>query len=147
MQNCITAKNSDFVGNCASFLTAEVGQAACNRVGHQAMSNRFEIVVRGIDDSALVAAVESAIREAFREMSLPGSWRVVVKPSGQPTQAGDRWDFAVYGLDVRHELSMAVPPDLLPNLIPQRLRESLNRPVSRSIEEAAQRTLDLARAV
>ena len=111
------------------------------------MSNRFEVVVRGIDDSALVAAVESAIRDAFREMLLPGSWRIVVKPSGQPTQAGDRWDFTVYGLDVRHALSMAVPPDLLPNLIPQRLRESLNRPVSRRTKEPAQRTLDLARAV
>ena len=111
------------------------------------MSNRFEIVVEGIDDTALVSAIETAIRDAFREMSLPGSWRVVVKPSVQPTQAGGRWDFTVYGLDVPHGLSIAVPPDLLPNLIPQRLRESLNRPVSRCIEEAAQRTLDLARAV
>jgi hypothetical protein len=111
------------------------------------MSTRFEIIVEGIDDSALVAAVESAVRDAFLEMSLPGSWRVVVKPSAQPTQAGGRWDFTVYGLDVRHAVSIAVPPDLLPNLIPQRLREALNRPVSRGSEEAAQRTLDLARAV
>ena len=111
------------------------------------MSTRFEILVEGIDDAALVAAVESAIRDAFREMSLPGSWRIVVKPAAQPTQAGGRWDFTVYGLDVRHALSLAVPPDLLPNLIPQRLRETLNRPVSRCLDEAAQRTLDLARAV
>jgi hypothetical protein len=111
------------------------------------MTNRFEIVVEGIDDAALVSAIDTSIRDAFHELSLPGSWRVVVKPSGQPTQAGGRWDFTVYGLDVRHALSIAVPPDLLPNLIPQRLRESLNRPHNRCVEEAAQRTLDLARAV
>jgi hypothetical protein len=111
------------------------------------MSNRFEILVEGIDDGALATAIDAAIRDAFREMSLPGSWRVVVKPSAQPAHAGSRWDFTVYGLDVRHALSIAVPPDLLPNLIPQRLRESLNRPIGRCIEEAAQRTLDLARAV
>jgi hypothetical protein len=111
------------------------------------MNTRLEIVVEGIDDSALIVAVESTVRDAFREMSLPGSWRVVVKPSAQPTQAGGRWDFAVYGLDVRHAVSIAVPRDLLPNLIPQRLRESLNRPVRRGVEEAAQRTPDLARAV
>jgi hypothetical protein len=111
------------------------------------MSTRFEILIEGIDDLALVAAIEAAIRDGFREMSLPGSWRVVVKPAAQPTQAGGRWDFTVYGLDVRHALSIAVPPDLLPSLIPQRLRESLNRPLSRGVEESAQRTLDLARAV
>jgi len=109
------------------------------------MSNRFEILVEGIDDAALVNAIESAVREAFRETSLPGSWRVVVKPSTHPTQDGGRWDFTVYGLDVRHALSIAVPPDLLPNLIPQRLRESLNFPIRRCLDEAAQRAL--ARAV
>ena len=111
------------------------------------MRNRFDIVIEGIDDAALVSTIDGAIRDALREMALPGSWRVVVKPSAQPTQAGGRWDFTVYGLDVRHALSIAVPPDLLPNLIPQRLRESLNRPLSGCIEEAAQRALDLARAV
>jgi hypothetical protein len=107
------------------------------------MSNRFEIIVEGIDDAVLVGAIDTAIRDSFREMALPGSWRVVVKPS----HTAGRWDFNVYGLDVRHALSFAVPPDLLPNLIPRRLRESLNRPTSRSVQEAAQRTLDLARAV
>jgi len=37
-----------------------------------------------------------------------------------------RWDFTVHGLDVRHSLSIAVPPSLLPALIPRRLEESLN---------------------
>jgi len=114
---------------------------------NNAMSNRFEILVEGIDDAALLTAIDTAIRDAFREMSLPGSWRVVVKPSAQPAHAGDRWEFAVYGLDVQHALSIAVPSNLLPNLIPQRLRESLNRPLNRCIEEPAQRALDLARAV
>ena len=77
-------------------------------VHHKAMTNRFEIVVEGIDDAALVSAIDTSIRDAFREMALPGSWRVVVKPSGQPTQAGGRWDFTVYGLDVRHNVSIAL---------------------------------------
>lgn len=124
-----------------------LGRRLARAVQYKAMSNRFEIVIEGIDDTALVSGIDAAIRGAFREMSLPGSWRVVVKPAAQLTRACGRWDFAVYGLDVRHALSMAVPPDLLLNLIPQRLRESLQRPASRSVEEAAQRTLDLARAV
>jgi hypothetical protein len=107
------------------------------------MSNRFEILVEGIDDASLASSVETAIRDSFREMALPGSWRVVVRPS----QANRGWDFTIHGLDVRHALSIAVPPELLPNLIPRRLRESLDRTVSRSLEDAAQRTFNLARAV
>jgi hypothetical protein len=87
------------------------------------MSSRFEIVVEGIADLSLVDEVETAIREAFHEMALPGAWRVVVKPS----RTSGRWDFNVYGLDVRHVLSIAVPPNLLPDLIPRRLRASLNQ--------------------
>jgi len=108
----------------------------------KAMSNRFEIVVEGIDDASLVTAVESAIRDSFREMALPGAWRVVVRPS----QASGRWDFSIHGLDVRHALSIAVPPHLLPNLIPRRLRESLNT-VCRDAEGASPRPVDLTRAV
>jgi len=99
------------------------------------MSSRFEIVVEGIDDTALIDDVETAIREAFLEMALPGAWRVVVKPS----RTGGLWDFSVYGLDVRHVLSIAVPPNLLPDLIPQRLRESLDHLVLCPIEDAADR--------
>lgn len=110
------------------------------------MSNRFEIQVEGINDASLVSAVEEAIRDSFREMALPGSWRVVVRPS----QASGRWDFSIHGLDVRHALSIAVPPHLLPNLIPRRLRESLNRTVSRDArdaEGASARTVELTAAV
>ena len=107
------------------------------------MSNRFEILVEGIDDASLASAVETAIRDSFREMALPGSWRVVVRPS----HANRRWDFTIHGLDVRHALSIAVPPELLPHLIPRRLRESLDRTVSRNLEGAAQPTFGLARAV
>ena len=101
------------------------------------MSNRFEILVEGIDDVSLVDKVETAIREAFQEMALPGAWRVVAKPS----RTGGRWDFCVYGLDVRHVLSIAVPPNLLPDLIPRRLRESLNHVALRSMEDASDRRL------
>jgi hypothetical protein len=96
------------------------------------MCNRFEIIVEGIDDASLVSAVETAIRDSFREMALPGSWRVVVRPS----HATGQWAFTIYGLDVRHSLSIAVPPHLLPNLIPRRLRELLDRAVGRGLEGA-----------
>jgi hypothetical protein len=86
------------------------------------VSNRFEIVVQGIDEPSLVTEIEQTIRAVFHEMSLPGSWRVTVKPS--PVRG--RWDFSVHGLDVRHNLSIVVPPNLLPALIPSRLEESLN---------------------
>ena len=103
------------------------------------MSNRFEILVEGIDDASLVNGVEAAIRESFREMALPGSWRVIVRPS----QTTGQWDFTIHGLDVRHALSIAVPPSLLPNLIPRRLREALNRTVSRNDDGGARQTRDL----
>jgi hypothetical protein len=86
------------------------------------MSNRFTILVEGIDDPSLVTEIEQTIHDSFHEMALPGSWRVIVKPSS----VSGRWDFSVHGLDVRHTLSIAVPPNLLPSLIPRRLEESLN---------------------
>ena len=83
------------------------------------MSN-FAILVEGINDPSLVTDIENTIRSSFQEMSLPGAWRVVVRPSA----VSGRWDFRVHGLDVRHMLSITVPPKQLPNLIPRRLRES-----------------------
>jgi hypothetical protein len=109
----------------------------------KAMCNRFEILVEGIDDTSLVSAVELAIRDSFRETALPGSWRVVVRPSPSSGQ----WDFSIHGLDVRHALSIAVPPHLLPNLIPRRLRDLLERTARRGVEGAAERPVDLAQAV
>lgn len=104
------------------------------------MSDRFAIVVQAIDDLTLVAEIEQAIRRVFHEMSLPGSWSVIVRPSA----TSGRWDFNVHGRDVRHTLSIAVPPNLLPTLIPRRLEESLNVLWLRRRENAPARTLDLA---
>jgi hypothetical protein len=70
------------------------------------------------------------------------SWQITVKPS----HVGGRWDFVVQGLDVRHTMSIAVPPRLLPDLIPRRLVESLNRIVCAKVEHTAQR-LALRRVV
>ena len=86
------------------------------------MSSRFEILVEGVDNASLAGEVKSAIRASLRQMSLPGAWRVVVRPA----RVGGQWDFSVYGLDARHLLPIEVPLDLLPDLIPRRLRESLN---------------------
>jgi hypothetical protein len=108
-----------------------------------AMSNRFEIFVEGIEDAAVVAAIDTAIRDCFLEMALPGAWRVTVRPS--PVRG--RWNFTIHGLDVRHVLSIAVPPSLLPSLIPRRLQESLDRVVGGHVESARRPTHELLRAV
>jgi hypothetical protein len=107
------------------------------------MSNRVSIVVEAIDDASIVAEVQQAIHRSFDDLALPGPWHVVVRPS----RVSGRWDFNVQGLDVRHSVSIAIPPRLLPMLIPPRLTESLNRIVSRNVEAAAQRTITLERAV
>jgi hypothetical protein len=107
------------------------------------MSDRLTIVVEGLDDESIVTEMETAVRQSFDDLALPGPWHVVVRPS----EIGGRWDFSVQGLDVRHALSIAVPPRLLPSLIPQRLTESLNRIVSRNVEATAQRMLTLRRVV
>jgi len=104
------------------------------------MSDRFAILVQGIDDTLLVEEIEQTVRRVFQEMSLPGSWSVIVRPS----TASGRWDFSVHGRDVRHTLSIAVPPNLLPSLIPRRLEESLNVLWLRRRENVTERTLDLA---
>jgi hypothetical protein len=101
------------------------------------VSDRISIVVAGIDDPEIRAQIEQTVRESFREMSLPGTWRVAVKPS----PVSGRWDFCVEGVDVRHTMSIAVPARLLPTLIPRRLVESLNRTVATHVECAVQRTL------
>jgi hypothetical protein len=93
------------------------------------MNDRLTISVEGIDNLALVTAIDQTIRESFRELALPGSWRVMVNPS--PVHG--RWDFRVYGLDARHTMSIAVPPSLLSNLIPSRLRASLDRALGRTV--------------
>jgi hypothetical protein len=107
------------------------------------MSDRLTIAVEGIDDTSIVTELENAVKESFDDMALPGPWHVIVRPS----RVSGRWDFSVRGLDVRHALSIAVPPRLLPSLIPQRLTESLNRIVSKKVAAATQRTLTLRRAV
>jgi hypothetical protein len=104
------------------------------------MSDRFAIQVQGIDDPVLVEEIEQTVRRVFQEMSLPGSWSVIVRPSA----ASGRWDFNVHGRDVRHTLSIAVPSNLLPSLIPRRLEESLNVLWLRRRENAPTQTLDLA---
>src|SRR5262245_64255183 len=104
------------------------------------MSDRFAIVVQAIDDPALVAEIEQTIRYVFQEMSLPGSWRVIVRPA----VTGGRWDFNVHGRDVRHTLSIAVPPHLLPTMIPRRLEESLNALWLVWSGNAAARAIDIA---
>jgi hypothetical protein len=95
------------------------------------MSRRFEILVDGIDDPSIVADIQKKILDSFQEMALPGAWRVVVKASC----VSGRWEFTVHGLDARHTLSIAVPPTLLANLIPHRLRESFDHRALRAVPD------------
>ena len=103
------------------------------------MSDRITIVVDGIDDAALTAEIEQTIRGSFDELALPGSWRVVVRPS----RVSGRWDLSIHGVDVRHILSITVPATLLSSLIPRRLRESFegSRLIQMDSRTAAARTL------
>jgi hypothetical protein len=85
--------------------------------------NRIVVDVEGVDDPSIVAGVEATIRRSFTERSLPGSWRVRVVPS----RVHGSFLLNVQGLNARRTVSIAVPPSLLPELIPLRLRESLER--------------------
>ena len=96
------------------------------------MQNRIVIDVVGVDDPAVVAAVEETIRQSFCQRALPGSWHVHVCPSYMQ----GRWDLNVHGLDARHSVSIAVPESLLPELVPVRLRESLDRLCSSHVNAA-----------
>jgi hypothetical protein len=107
------------------------------------MSSRFTIVIEGISDHSIVADIDKTIRDSFHEMALPGAWRVLVRPS----RVSGRWDFSVHGLDVRHTLSIAVPPRLLSSLIPRRLHESLDRLACSTVDEGEFPTRAFARAV
>jgi hypothetical protein len=106
------------------------------------VSKRFSVTVDGIDDGDLVLEIEAAVRQSFAELALPGTWQVSVMPS----QVGGRWDFFVAGLDVHHRLSIAVPPQSLPGLIPERLVDSLNRIVRERTESTAERVIGLQQA-
>jgi hypothetical protein len=87
---------------------------------------RIEVFVTNIDDQALANAVELAIRGVFRDLCWPGGWQIAVSQS----HIGGRWDLSVKGPAGRHLLSLTVPAQLLPDLIPRRLRESLQDAVS-----------------
>ena len=107
------------------------------------MSSRFTIIVEGIADHSIVVEIEKTIRDSFHQMALPGAWRVLVRPS----RVSGRWDFSVHGLDVRHTLSIAVPPHLLSSLIPRRLHESLDGLVRSTARDHDLPTRAFARAV
>jgi hypothetical protein len=91
-------------------------------VGTNVVSNQHEILVEGFDDASLVGDVETAVRDAFRQMALPGAWRVIVRPSC----VSGRWDVTVYRLDVPHVVSRSLYPPTCQDLVSRRLRESLS---------------------
>lgn len=94
---------------------------------------RIEITVQGIDDAEIIASIDAAVRTSLGRQPWPGTWRVAIAPS----RAAGRWDLRIHGPAGRHVLSLAVPPRLLPDLIPRRLDESLNHAVTSVLETAA----------
>ena len=68
------------------------------------MSNRFAIVVEGIESPDLVAEIEQTIRVALQDLALPGSWRIVVRPS----RVGGRWGHIRGRFD---DLQLVPPPN------------------------------------
>lgn len=107
------------------------------------MEKRIAIEVDGIDDGTLVDAIKDTVSASFRERALPGNWRILVRRS----DVGGRFDLTVYGVDRRHTLSLAVPAALLPDLIPVRLRESLERLCVESTNRMNRGTLSMRAAV
>jgi hypothetical protein len=93
----------------------------------------IEISVQGIDDAAIIQRIDAAIRTSLGQQPWPGTWRVAVAPS----HAAGRWDVRIQGPAGKHVLSLAVPPRLLPDLIPRRLDESLNHAVACVLDAAA----------
>jgi hypothetical protein len=93
----------------------------------------IEVSVQGIDDAGIVQRIDAAVRSTLGRQPWPGTWRVAVAPS----RAAGRWDVRIQGPAGRHVLSLAVPPRLLPDLIPRRLDESLNHAVATVLEAAA----------
>jgi hypothetical protein len=98
------------------------------------MGNRIFIDIEGVDDSAILAIVERTIRQSFAQRGVPGSWRVQLRPS----RVSGRWIPNVHGLDAQHTASMPVPPARLPELVPPRLRESLDRLCAPAIVEVGE---------
>ena len=86
------------------------------------VSHAFEILVRGIDGQSLAGDIETAIRDSLQQMAWAAACRVVVRPSCE----SGRWEFGFHKVDVRYVLSIAVPPELLPDLMLRRRREWLN---------------------
>ncbi len=102
------------------------------------MSDRILIEVDGVDHPGLVAEIEETVRSSFREHLVPGSWHVIIRPS----QVYGRWDVRLYGVDVRHTLSIAVPAQFLPTLIPLRVWESLEGVCTQRPHEPTETSVD-----
>jgi hypothetical protein len=92
------------------------------------VSHPFEILVRGIDDAAVVGTIETAIRDSLQQLGGLRAWRVVVRPSCE----NGRWEFSFDEIAGRHVLSIAAPADLLPDLGSCGLQASL--PPGRVVE-------------
>jgi hypothetical protein len=85
---------------------------------------RVSIGIEGIDDAAVVAAIERAIREVCRVVPFHGYVVIAVAPS----DTRGRWDVAVKSYAGRHVASVSAPLARLPELVADHVRHVLQRP-------------------
>jgi hypothetical protein len=85
---------------------------------------RVSIGIDGIDDPAVVGAIQQAIREACRVVPFHGTVAIAVSPS----DTRGRWDVAVKSYAGRHVASVSAPLARLPELVAEHVRRVLRRP-------------------
>jgi hypothetical protein len=81
-------------------------------------SEHVAVVVEGIGESTLLAAIACGVRRTFRH--LVGRWRVTVRPVGR-----GRWRLELSGASGRHLWLFAAPVSGLPEIVVEKLEEFL----------------------
>lgn len=79
-------------------------------------SERVAIVVEGVDESPLPAALARRVRRTFRQ--IVGRWQVSVRPVDR-----GRWRLELSGASGRHLWLFAAPVTSLPDMVVEKLEE------------------------
>jgi hypothetical protein len=86
--------------------------------------SRVSIGIEGIDDPAVITAIQHAIGEVCRVVPFHGRIAVAVAPS----DTRGRWDVAVKSYAGRHVASVSASTARLPELVAEHVRHVLQRP-------------------
>jgi hypothetical protein len=84
---------------------------------------RVTVSIEGVDDHALAAEIESAIRAVVREAHLSGRWNVALAPS----DLRGRWDVVVKGPARRHVFSFLAGHAQVTRVIGGHVRRAIER--------------------